>query len=134
VERISDHPLEIWDGAHNLAGVAWLLARLPARRYVIVASVLGDKDVDGMLAALSVLGDQIVATSSSNPRALSPADLADRAGRYFPAVTAVDDPAEAVNSGRAAAGEDGAVLVTGSLYLLADLAAVRPPTAVPWPL
>jgi dihydrofolate synthase / folylpolyglutamate synthase len=132
VERISDHPLEIWDGAHNLAGVAWLLARLPARRYVVVASVLGDKDADGMLAALSALGDQLVATSTSNPRALSAQDLAARAGRFFPVVTAVENPAEAVSSARGAAGEDGAVLVTGSLYLLADLAAVRPPTPVPW--
>jgi hypothetical protein len=29
--------------------------------------------------------------------------------------------------------QDGAVLVTGSLYLLADLAAaIRPPFSVPW--
>jgi dihydrofolate synthase / folylpolyglutamate synthase len=132
VERISDHPLEIWDGAHNLAGVAWLLARLPTRRYVVVASVLEDKDADGMLAALSALGDQIVATSSSNPRALSSKDIAARASRFFPVVTAIDDPTEALGAAREAAGEDGAVVVTGSLYLLADLAAVRPPTPVPW--
>ena len=132
VERISDHPLEIWDGAHNLAGVAWLLARLPTRRYVVVASVLEDKDAEGMLAALSALGDQIVATSSSNPRALSSEDLAARASRFFPVVTTIDDPIEALGAARQAVGEDGAVVVTGSLYLLADLAAVRPPTPVPW--
>jgi len=47
-------------------------------------------------------------------------------------VTAIDDPIEALGAARQAAGEDGAVVVTGSLYLLADLAAVRPPTPVPW--
>ena len=132
MERISDSPLEIWDGAHNLAGVGWLLARLPARRYVVVASILSDKDADGMLAALSALGDRIVVATSSNPRALSAADLGARAGRFFPVVNVVEAPADAVAAAREAAAEDGAVLVTGSLYLLADLAAVRPPTPVPW--
>jgi dihydrofolate synthase/folylpolyglutamate synthase len=132
LERVSDDPLEIWDGAHNLAGVGWLLARLPTRRYVVVASILADKDADGMLAALSALGDTIVATASSNERALPPAELADRARPFFTQVSTVADPAEAVASAREAAGEEGAVLVTGSLYLLADLAPFRPATALPW--
>jgi dihydrofolate synthase / folylpolyglutamate synthase len=119
LERISDDPLEIWDGAHNLAGLGYLLPRLPTARYVVVASILADKDVDGMLAALSVLGDRLVATSSSNERALSAADLARRAAPFFAQVEQIQDPAGALAHARAA-GEP--VLVTGSLYLLADLA------------
>jgi dihydrofolate synthase/folylpolyglutamate synthase len=132
LERITERPLEIWDGAHNLAGVGWLLARLPSRRYVVVASILGEKDADGMLAALSALGDEIVVTSSSNPRALPVDELAARAGRFFARAEGLEDPARAVAKAREKAGEDGAVLVTGSLYLLADLVAFRPATAVPW--
>jgi dihydrofolate synthase / folylpolyglutamate synthase len=131
-ERVADDPLEIWDGAHNLGGLGWLLARLPARRYVVVASILADKDADGMLAALSALGDTFVATASSNERAVPSAELAERARPFFAHISAVPDPAEAVASARKAAGEEGAVLVTGSLYLLADLAAIRPATALPW--
>jgi dihydrofolate synthase / folylpolyglutamate synthase len=56
LERVNEDPLEIWDGAHNLAGVGYVLARLPSARYTIVASILADKDVEGMLAAFSVLG------------------------------------------------------------------------------
>jgi dihydrofolate synthase / folylpolyglutamate synthase len=132
VERVSEAPLEIWDGAHNLAGVGWLLARIPSRRYVILASILEDKDAAGMLAALSALGDEFVATSSSNPRALAAEDLAGRASRFFAEVTAVPQPDEALSAARARAGADGGVLVTGSLYLLADLAPLRPATPVPW--
>jgi dihydrofolate synthase / folylpolyglutamate synthase len=132
LERVSEAPLEIWDGAHNLAGVGWLLARVPERRYVVVASILGDKDADGMLAALSALGDRIVVTRSSNPRALDARDLAARASRFFPEVEALDDPGKALTEARRQAGESGAVLVTGSLYLLADLAAFRPAAPVPW--
>jgi dihydrofolate synthase / folylpolyglutamate synthase len=119
LERRSEDPLEIWDGAHNLGGVGYVLARLPSARYVLVVSILADKDVDGMLAALSVLGDRIVATSSSNARALSAADLAERARPYFREVEPIEDPAAALGRARTF-GEP--VLVTGSLYLLADLA------------
>jgi dihydrofolate synthase / folylpolyglutamate synthase len=131
LERVGDAPLEIWDGAHNLAGVGYVLARLPARTYVVVASILGDKDVDGMLAALSALGDTIVATTSSNARALPAEELSAKAGRFFAHTEAVPVPQEALARARELAGSEGAVLVTGSLYLLADLAAVRPQAPVP---
>ena len=119
LERRSEDPLEIWDGAHNLGGVGYVLARLPSARYVLVVSILADKDVDGMLAALSALGDRLVATSSSNDRSLSAAGLAERASPYFSEVQAVEDPVEALAQARAL-GEP--ILVTGSLYVLADLA------------
>jgi len=119
LERKSEEPLEIWDGAHNLNGVGYVLARLPGAHYVLLASILADKDVDGMLAALAALGDRLIATSSSNDRALSAADLAERAEPYFRRIEAIEDPIEALGQARAL-GEP--LLVTGSLYLLADLA------------
>jgi dihydrofolate synthase / folylpolyglutamate synthase len=123
LERRGESPLEIWDGAHNLDGVGWLLPRVPARSYVIVASILRDKDAEGMLAALSALGDTLVATESSNTRALSAEELARLAGRWFARTETERDPVAALAAARALAGSDGAVLATGSLYLLADLAA-----------
>jgi dihydrofolate synthase/folylpolyglutamate synthase len=122
LDRRGESPLEIWDGAHNLDGIGWLLPRLPDRRYVIVASILADKDVDRMLAALSALGDTLVATASSNARALPAAELARLGSRWFTRTEQEPDPAAALAAARAIAGPNGAVLVTGSLYLLADLA------------
>ena len=119
LERLREDPLEIWDGAHNLAGLAYLLPRLPTAHYVVVASILADKDVDGMLAALSVLGDRLVATTSSNDRALSAADLARRAAPFFAQIETIEDSVEALRHAR---GLGEPLLVTGSLYLLADLA------------
>jgi dihydrofolate synthase/folylpolyglutamate synthase len=123
LERRREDPLEIWDGAHNLAGVGYLLPRLPSRRFTIVASILADKNVDAMLAALAAVGDTLVATASSNPRAVPAGELADRARNRFAAVEVAPDPSEALAIARRLAGEQGAVLVTGSLYLLADLSA-----------
>jgi dihydrofolate synthase / folylpolyglutamate synthase len=110
---------EIRDGAHNPDGARHLVDQLDGDDYTVVASVLADKDVDAMLATLRRAGHRFVATRSSSPRALRAADLADLARPRFDHVEVVDDPVAAV----ARAHELGEpVLVTGSLYLLGDLA------------
>jgi dihydrofolate synthase/folylpolyglutamate synthase len=121
LELRGEEPLELWDGAHNPAGVEYLAARAAGRAWVVVVSVLEDKDVDAMLRTLSRLGTSLVATTSSNPRALAARDLARGAGRYFDDVEIREDPTQAVARARELAEAGGAVLVTGSLYLLADL-------------
>ena len=121
---------DVFAGAHNPAGVEWLLKRLPRDDYVIVASILEDKDAEAMLAALAPAGDTLVATASRSARALPTEDLAARARPFFDRVEPVADPVAALERARELAGEQGAVLVTGSLYLLADLA-VRL-QRVPW--
>ena len=80
-----------------------------------------------MLATLRRAGRRFVATRSSSARALPAADLADLArARHFDHVEVVDDPIAAV----ARAHELGEpVLVTGSLYLLGDLAQAERRTA-----
>ena len=118
--RLEQRGDEVRDGAHNPDGARWLADRLEPGRYTIVASVLRDKDADAMLRQLSRLGDTLVATESTNARALSADDLAARAERLFAHVEAVGDPGAAV---RRAHELGDKVLVTGSLYLLADLAA-----------
>jgi dihydrofolate synthase / folylpolyglutamate synthase len=126
LERRSESPLELWDGAHNLAGLGYLLPRLPARGdWVVVASILADKRPELMLEALSVLGDRLVATQSSNTRALPAGELAARAEPYFQHVDACADPDAARRRALELAGPGGAVVVTGSLYLLAELSEPR---------
>ena len=112
---------DVFSGAHNPAGVDRLLARLPRRDYVVAASILADKDVEAMVGALSCAGPRFVATCSRSARALPAGELARRAEPFFATVEAVDDPAAALERARELAGAGGAVLVTGSLYLLADL-------------
>jgi dihydrofolate synthase / folylpolyglutamate synthase len=126
LERRGDSPLEIWDGAHNLAGVGWLLPRLPSAPpagWTVVCSMLRDKRPGMMLEALSVLGPTLVATESRNGRALPAAELAALASGHFERVETEADPAAARTRAMELAGADGAVLVTGSLYLLAELSA-----------
>ncbi len=115
LERRGD---EVWDGAHTPEGVDWLLQHLPAREYVLCVSILGDKRVDELLARLARAGRTLVATRSTNARALHEDELAAQAKPHFERVEAIADPHEALARARALGGP---VLVTGSLYLLADL-------------
>jgi dihydrofolate synthase/folylpolyglutamate synthase len=113
-------PEELWDGAHNPSGAEWLVEHVPPRAWTLVVSILGDKDAGGMLRILRRAGETLVATRSSNPRALPADELATLARPLFGHVEHAGDPAAArdlaLSLGRP-------VLVTGSLYLLADLAA-----------
>ena len=75
-----------------------------------------------MLQLLRGFVETLVTTSSSSARALTADELAARASGLFDRVEAVADPVAALARAHAH-GEP--VLVTGSLYLLADLAAAE---------
>ncbi len=122
LEVRGERPLELWDGAHTPAGADYLLEHLPERRFVVCVAFLGDKDVDGVLVRLARVADRLVATASTSPRALPVQELAVRAENVFHSVDALQDPHAALALARELAGRSGAVLVTGSLSLLADLA------------
>jgi dihydrofolate synthase / folylpolyglutamate synthase len=109
---------EVWDGAHTPAAVDRLLTLLPARDYVLCVSLLADKDADGILERLARAGESLIATQSSKERVLPAGELGRRAEQHFAHVEVVADPPAALARARELSPR---VLVTGSLYLLADL-------------
>jgi dihydrofolate synthase/folylpolyglutamate synthase len=136
LQVIDEDPLTLIDGAHNAEGIAALVEALPEvigerRPVVAVLSILDDKDAAAMLAALMPACDALVLTSSQNPRALPPPTLQSLAGQLGgPPTEIVPEPRAALRRARELAGaggqggEGGAVVATGSIYLVADL--VRP--------
>ena len=117
--RLERRKGEIRDGAHNPDGARHLVGKLDRDDFTLVVSVLADKDVGAMLRALRRAGRRLVATTSSSARALPAHELAEHARGHFDHVEVVDDPVAAVVRAHEL-GEP--VLVTGSLYLLGDLA------------
>jgi dihydrofolate synthase/folylpolyglutamate synthase len=117
--RLERRGRELWDGAHNPAGTAWLRAQVDEPYEVVVASILRDKAADEMLADLATLAPLLIATQSTNARALSADELARLASPHFDRVVVEPDPLRALS--RARESTRGGILVTGSLYLLADL-------------
>jgi dihydrofolate synthase / folylpolyglutamate synthase len=126
MQVVGGRPLTVVDGAHNPAGAAAVAEALPellaGRRTVGVVGVLDDKDAAGMLRALLPRLDHVVFTRSSNPRSLSPATLESLASKLGgPPSETVGDPRAALERAQELAGENGAVLATGSIYRIADL-------------
>ncbi|MFG3618211.1 bifunctional folylpolyglutamate synthase/dihydrofolate synthase [Nocardia sp. NPDC047654] len=87
LERMRSAPTIFIDAAHNPAGARALAATLTEefdfRKLVGVVAVLGDKDAEGILAALEPVFDEIVVTSNGSPRALDVETLADLAVQRF---------------------------------------------------
>jgi dihydrofolate synthase/folylpolyglutamate synthase len=115
-------PLVIADAAHNPAGVEALRAELPAmlggRRAVLVVAVMHDKPWEEMLAQLAPFADTVVCTQVGR-RAVEATALAEVARRTCEAVVRTD-PRQAVAHARQLAGAGGAVVVTGSLFLVGE--------------
>jgi dihydrofolate synthase/folylpolyglutamate synthase len=133
LQRVGEDPLTIYDGAHNPSGVEALVEALDGlvgeRPLVAVVSVLDDKDAAGMLRPLLPHLRGLVVTASGNPRSLPPATLASLASQLGGVagddIEIAGDPHAAVVRARALAGPLGAVVATGSIYLVADLLSPR---------
>jgi dihydrofolate synthase/folylpolyglutamate synthase len=130
LEVVAEAPLVVFDGAHNPSGARALAESVPGvvgeRPVTAVLSILEDKDAAGILSSLVPLCEGAVFTRSSRPGALPPAVLESLWGQLGgTGGEIVLDPADAVARARSRAGAAaaGAVLVTGSIYLLGELVA-----------
>jgi dihydrofolate synthase/folylpolyglutamate synthase len=123
-------PLELRDGAHNPHGMQALVAELDAtlgdlRPRVAVVGLQADKDGTGIVELLAPHVDRIVATTSGHAGALAPTAIATLAEAAGVPAEGCDDPVAARLRARELAGPDGAVVICGTLYLLARLAALE---------
>jgi dihydrofolate synthase/folylpolyglutamate synthase len=127
LEIISEKPLVILDGAHNPSGIAKLIESLQVlvdgKRIIGVVSILKDKDAAAMLGQLLVFCDILFVTENSNPRCTSAQELSK-----LPVVEeshvqtfVARESQSALESAFKLASTRDVILVTGSLYLLADI-------------
>jgi dihydrofolate synthase/folylpolyglutamate synthase len=128
LQVVEREPLTIVDGAHNPSGMHALVEALPEvvgdRPLVAVVAVLDDKDATAMLRELLPACAAAVFTRAPNPRGYSPATLQSLARQLeFTDAVIEPDARAALRRARALAGPGGAVLATGSIYLVAGLAA-----------
>jgi dihydrofolate synthase / folylpolyglutamate synthase len=120
LERMRSAPTVFIDAAHNPAGATALAQALQEefdfRSLVGVISVMADKDVDGILAALEPAFDQIVVTYNGSPRAMDVEALALRAEERFGperVITAATLP-DAIETATAIVEDDEAERLGGS--------------------
>ncbi|WP_304440378.1 glutamate ligase domain-containing protein, partial [Frankia sp. EI5c] len=131
LEVVRRSPTIVLDGAHNVAGAQALAAAVGEAfgfdSLVGVVGVLGDKDADGILAALEPVLSSVVITQSASSRAMPADDLAAIAVDLFDAdrvevAPRLDDALEAAVRLAEEEGELGGtgVLVTGSLATVGE--------------
>jgi dihydrofolate synthase/folylpolyglutamate synthase len=127
LQLVAQDPPTVFDGAHNPDAVAALVRSLPdvltPAPLALVLGVLEDKDAASMLAALLPVSERAWFTAPPSGRALSPAALQSLARQLgFDASVSEPQPARALEQAQSWAREHaGAVLATGSVYLVGDL-------------
>ena len=120
LERISQKPDVILDGAHNPAGAAVLRAALDkyysGKKICFIFGMMGDKDISQVITTLFRKEDTVYTVrADEGTRAAEPEALAEQIG---PQAKAMHDLAAAYKTALAEVGEDGLVCVCGSLYLV----------------
>ena len=124
LEVVSRHPLVVLDGAHNPSASVALSAALPEsfvwKRLHLVVGVLETKDVAGILTPLATRTSVAYACTNSNPKSLDPERLAVACDAVGMTADVFPEVADALDAAEANAEEDDLILVTGSLYTVAD--------------
>jgi dihydropteroate synthase len=121
-ETVSTDPKVVLDGAHNPSAAATLSGLLDRYEYEnlhLVFAAMADKAYDRMLAALPS-AERAYATRPNRERAEATDALADALAPHASVVAEVPSVTAATERAVDAAASDDVVLVTGSLYAVAE--------------
>ncbi len=114
-------PLVVVDGAHNPASASRLAdvvrRHLPDGSAVFVVAMAGDKDVEGTIRRLAPTAAAVIGTTTGGVRSAAPERIRDAAAARGVEASADDDWESALRTARSLASGDGAVVLTGSVYL-----------------
>jgi len=124
LEVVSRRPLVVLDGAHNPAAAEALAEALPDTftwdRLHLVMAVFGDKDLDGIVRPLAPLADAGYAAAVGSVRARAPGEVAAAMTADGIPTDAFESVRDALDAAGDAASAGDLILVTGSLYTVAD--------------
>ena len=116
-EKVGTHPAIYLDGAHNKEGIEALVRNYSGlnRPVITVFSALKDKPGRWMASKLSQVSDELIITSINNGRFDSMDSLS------IDGAVMVADENQAVDQAVKLAGENGTVVICGSLYFISDI-------------
>jgi dihydrofolate synthase/folylpolyglutamate synthase len=124
VEVVRRHPLVLVDGAHNADATTALAATLIGsfhwKRLHLVLGMLGDHYTPQVPPPLLALADTVVATQPASPRAMSADRLAGELASLGANARIAGDVPDAVDVALQRSDPEDAVIVTGSLYTVAQ--------------
>lgn len=117
-------PEFVFDVAHNPAG-AWALrstlsAACEDRPITLVFGVLRDKAMSEMAEILFPIAERVIVTHANNPRSASTDEIRQAARRVATEISDAENVAGALQMAAEAAGKDGLVVVSGSIYIVGE--------------
>ncbi|MDX9787731.1 MAG: folylpolyglutamate synthase/dihydrofolate synthase family protein [Desulfobacterales bacterium] len=125
LEIISESPLVILDGAHNLSAVRilsqYLAAHYADRNITLVTGILDDKAYTPMLRQLLPLCKKAVFTQPKIDRALPPETFLTVAKEFIPSPEVIPSVPDAVAHAVQTAKKDEVICIAGSLYLVGEV-------------
>ncbi len=124
LEIVSDHPMIILDGAHNLIAARklahFLANNLAHRPITLVVGILNDKPYKAMLKSLLPVCSRLFITQAKIDRALDTRQLFDVVKNKMSDVRMISDVASAVAQAVATADSNEVVCIAGSLYVVGE--------------
>jgi len=124
MEVVARNPLVVLDGAHNPAGAEALAEALRESftwdRLHLVVAVSANKDLGGVLQPLTEMTDVAYPTRNDSVRSADELRVAKILAEAGVRVRVSESVAAAMAEARAAADEGDLILVTGSLFTVAD--------------
>ena len=124
LEIVSEHPMIILDGAHNLMAARELAKflgdNLAQRSITLVVGILDDKPYQSMLKSLLPVCSRVIVTRAKTGRALDPLRLFETAKKTLSDVRIVSDVAQAFKQAVAVADFNDVICIAGSLYVVGE--------------
>ena len=124
LEIVSEHPMIILDGAHNLMAARELAKflgnNLAQRSITLVVGILDDKPYQSMLKSLLPVCSRVIVTRAKTDRALDPLRLFETAKKTLSDVRIVSDVAQAFTQAVAEADFNDVICIAGSLYVVGE--------------
>jgi len=130
-------PQIILDGAHNPAGAWALRAALSQclrssghpvqdeeRRLILVFGAMRDKAIAEIASILFPLAQHVIATRAQTPRSAPPEEIQAAGQRIGTDIETQADVAQGLERACSLAGQDGVVVVAGSIYIVGEAMAV----------
>jgi dihydrofolate synthase/folylpolyglutamate synthase len=123
-EIVQHTPPVILDCAHNRDSAAKLCLTLeeyyPEKSVVLIFGASEDKDIQGMLDELMPKVTDLITVKSFHPRAIDPDKLVEMAKNYNRSVHCVEHIPEAIKKALQTVGQGQLVLITGSIFVVAE--------------
>ncbi|EQK41341.1 bifunctional FolC family protein [[Clostridium] bifermentans ATCC 638] len=125
IEKISENPMFIIDGAHNEEGAKSLANSIDKyfenKNKILVIGMLEDKDIESVLDLLIPKFNKVITTTPDNPRAIDANKLKEKIERYNIEVTCKPNIKEAVDYALEISNKDDVIISAGSLYMIGNV-------------